>query len=236
MLIGQDFDKIKLDIFGLHLLEPNAFIGDVIILLIALILAYKTKKLDNTAVFFKYWKWFFIVIGVGFFLGGLGHLFYNYSGIPGKTPSWYCGIIACFLVEFALLSIFPNQKLKTILIKISFVKMITVLIIETIIFFTVDLSIDQSKGLIVPTINSIIGLGLTMGFLGYYYQKKINYSFKYLWLSTLVLIPSAVFQGMKINIHPWLDRNDVSHILLIFGLLLYYKSISGYSKNKKLKS
>ena len=33
MLIGRDFDKIEFSSLGLDLLEPNAFIGDNIILL-----------------------------------------------------------------------------------------------------------------------------------------------------------------------------------------------------------
>jgi hypothetical protein len=66
--------------------------------------------------------------------------------------------------------------------------------------------------------------------MGYYYQKTISPSFKYLWISALVLIPTAIIQSKKINIHQWFDRNDVSHILLIVSLFLYYKAIKGYSK------
>lgn len=236
MLIGEDFPKIELDILGLQLLEPNAFIGDTVILIIALILAHKTKKLSSTNSFFIYWRWFFIVFGVGFFFGGLGHLLYNYFGVPGKFISWYSGLISCFLAEMALLSIFPNQKWKGILKRISLIKMLVAFAIETIIFFVVDLTIDQSKGLVVPTINSIIGLGLTFGFLGYCYQRKIDAAFRFLWISTFILIPSAVFQGMKINFHQWFDRNDVSHILLISGILMYYYAISLYYKSTQLKN
>jgi hypothetical protein len=98
------------------------------------------------------------------------------------------------------------------------------------VFVFVDISQDPQKGLIVPTINTIIGLGLVVGTMGYYYQKTISPSFKYLWISTLVLIPTAIIQSKKINIHQWFDRNDVSHILLIVSLFLYYKAIKGYSE------
>jgi hypothetical protein len=64
--------------------------------------------------------------------------------------------------------------------------------------------------------------------LGYYYQKTITTSFKYLWISTLILIPTAIFQSKKINFHQWFDRNDVSHILIIISLIIYYKAIKGY--------
>lgn len=230
MLIGKDFEKIEFDLFGLHLLEPNAFIGDCVILIIALYVGLKIKKLNNTKPFFIYWKWFFIVFGIGFFGGGLGHLLYNYWGLPGKYFSWYSGLVTSFLIEIAMVSIFPNKIWQKRFNYISITKLISAFIAATSIFMTVDLTEDPSKGLIIPTLNSIIGLGLTVGVLGYYYQKKIDVSFKYLWISTLILIPSAFFQAKKINFHQWFDRNDVSHVLLIISLILYYLCIKGYWK------
>lgn len=231
MLIGKDYPKIEFEFLGLDLLEPNTFIGDVIIVILALYFAYKVNKISIKTPYFIYWKWFFIVFGTGFFIGGLAHLFFNYWGIPGKYTSWYSGIIASFLVEYAMISIHPIQKIKTILKKVIWIKLTLALVIETLIFIKLDLNTTPALGLIVPTVNSVIGLGLTLGILGYYYQKKIDSSFKYLWISTLILIPSALFQSLKINFHQWFDKNDVSHILLIIGLILYYISIRNYSKN-----
>lgn len=235
MLIGKDYPKIEFDLFGLELLEPNAFIGDTIILTIALILAYKTSKLSSQNAFFSYWKWFFIIFGFGFFAGGIGHMFYNYFGVPGKYLSWYSGIVASFFVEKAIISIFPIISWKPLLNKIILFKMLLAFFAASYVFATVDLTIDPSKGLVVPTLNSIIGLGLTLGFLGYYYQRKIDPAFRYLWLSTLILIPSAAFQSMKINFHQWFDRNDVSHILLITSLFMYFLCIDSYASSLKLQ-
>ena len=53
MHIGKDFDKIEISLFGFDLVEPNAFIGDSIILIVALLLASKTKKISNSSDFFK---------------------------------------------------------------------------------------------------------------------------------------------------------------------------------------
>ena len=233
MLIGKDFDKIEWDFFGWHLLEPNAFIGDVIILSIALYLAYKIHKLQLKTSFFYYWKWFFIIFGIGFFMGGIGHLMYNYLGLPGKYFSWYSGIVASFLVEKAMISIYPNASWRTFLTKIALGKMVVALVVATIVYTTVDLTTDQSKALLVPTINSIVGLGLTLGVLGFYYSKRINSCFNYLWLSTLILIPSAFLQSLKINFHQWFDRNDASHVLLITSLILYYICIKNFAKSIK---
>jgi hypothetical protein len=228
MLIGRDFDKIETNIFGFKFLEINALYGDTLIFIVALIFAYKVSKLNQKSPFFDYWKWFFIVFGVGFFAGGLGHFVFHYWGLPGKYASWYLGIVAVFLIERAILSIFPNHRWRQILNSFVFLKLMFSIIAETLVLIFIDISEDPQKGLIVPSINTIIGLGLTVGVIGYNYQKTITPTFKYLWISALVLIPSAVFQAKKINFHQWFDRNDVSHILLIISLFLYYKAIQGY--------
>jgi hypothetical protein len=235
MLIGKDYPKIEFDLFGLELLEPNAFIGDTIIFLIALYLAYKTSNLSIKNSFFTYWKWFFIIFGFGFFAGGIGHMMYNYFGVPGKYLSWYGGILASFFVEKAIISIFSKVSWKPTLNAIVVSKLVLAIIAATYVFATVDLTVDPQKGLIVPTLNSIIGLSLSLGVLGYYYQLKIDSSFRYLWMSTLILIPSAVFQAKKINFHQWFDRNDVSHILLITSMFMYFICIEKYAKSLLLE-
>lgn len=227
MLIGKDFDKVEFHLFGWDLVEPNALIGDTIILLVALYFAFKINLFSDKSKFNLYWKYFYIVFGIGFFCGGLGHAFFNYWGVPGKYASWYIGIIACLMIELAMFSIYPTVKFRGILSKIAIIKSVLFLLIQTIVLWKVDLTIDPQKGLLVPTLSSVIGLGLVLGLLSARYQKIYNHNFKFLWISALLLIPAAVVQAMKINIAPLFDRNDISHILLIVTLFLYYKTLKG---------
>ena len=53
MIIGADFPKIEFSLFGLDLVEPNAFIGDTLILAVALLFAYKTHKISGDQPFYK---------------------------------------------------------------------------------------------------------------------------------------------------------------------------------------
>jgi len=229
MLIGKDFEKIEWDFMGLHLLEPNAMIGDIIIFTVAISLAIRVHKHSQKTAFFNHWKWFFIIFGVGFLMGGFGHLFYNYWDLNGKYFSWYSGMFAALMIELAMISIFPKSEWRKTLKTIAYGKLTLSIAIATYIYSTVDLVADPSKGLIVPTLNSVVGLGLSLGLLGYYYQRKIDVSFRYLWISTLILIPSAAVQSMKINVHQWFDRNDISHVLLITSIVFYYIAVKKYN-------
>jgi hypothetical protein len=100
MKIGEDYPKIEWDVLGLELLEPNAFIGDTLIAALAVVLFWKTRALcrKNMNSYNYLWMWFFLVFGVGFFVGGVGHLMYNYFGIFGKYGAWFIGIFSSLLL------------------------------------------------------------------------------------------------------------------------------------------
>ena len=98
------------------------------------------------------------------------------------------------------------------------------------VFMFVDLDVDPSKGLRTSTANTAIGLLFALAYLGARYAKQITPGFKYMWVSVLVVVPTAFFQSMKINISQYFDRNDASHVFLILGLILYYAGAKHYAK------
>lgn len=240
MKIGEDFNPVEFDLFGFHLIEPNALIGDTFIALVSFFFAYKTIKIvkqysrnDINRIFFNNWKIFFIIFGISFIGGGLGHSFFNQWGVEGKYFGWVTSIIAVYFIEQAMLSIFPSVK-RGLYKKLSLYKLIGAEIALLSVFIFADLDANPQKGLLVPSLSTAIGFITCLGLLSRFYQKIITPSFKWFWISVLTMIPSAIFQGLKISIHPLFDRNDMSHILLVVSLILYWKGISGYQKSKKL--
>lgn len=221
MLLGEDFEKVSFELFGLDLLEPNAFITDTLITICAFTFAYKLHHHFPKKPFYNHWKYFFIVFGTSFFLGGLGHVFYNQWGIPGKTPPWFLGIIACFFIEQAFISEHRNKAFSAILKKISITKLILALIGALCVSLFVDLKADYSKGMHVPTINSIIGMGYCLAYLAVSFAKE-NRGYYIFLFGFLMLIPAAIVQSIKLNIHPLFDKNDFSHILIMTSLIFYY--------------
>lgn len=234
MLIGQDYERIEFTLFGLDLVEPNAFIGDFLILIIALFFASEVKKLGIKDPFTKNWRYFFLIFGIGMFLGGLGHVMFKYWGFYGKYLPWYIGITSVFFIEKAMLSLHKNEQVKSVLKKVSRAKLVLALIAETFVFLFADMSLDHSIGLQVPAITTAIGLIYSLAVLGYQYIKQIDSSFKYMFYSVFTLLPSALFVAFKINLHPYFDKNDFSHVILIIGMVLYFKSIKGYALMKNL--
>lgn len=232
MLIGQDYDKIQWNVFGLELVEPNTFIGDVIIFFVAIYFFFQIKRYYSKSTFNVNWMYFYLFFAIGFSLGGFGHLFFNYTGVPGKYPAWFLGMVSSFFIERAMVSIYPKVEKRKLFLQLVTAKLVLFCIAETIVLSTLDIEAKPERGLIVPTLNSVLGLGIALGLLGAMYQQKVHVSFKYLWLGALIIVPSAIFQALKINPAQWFDRNDVSHVLLLLGLIVYFKTIKGYEKKE----
>jgi len=230
LLIGKDFERIEFSVLGVDLLEPNAFIGDSLILIVALFLASRTRKQDINIDFFKNWNYFYLFFGICMFLGGIGHLMFNYWGFYGKYIPWYLGIVSIFFLEKAMISLI-SSKLRILLLRISIIKLVAALILETIIFYYMDMSLDHSIGVRIPATNSAIGFIFSLGVLGNKFKKEIDKNFIYMVYSVFILLPSAIFLGLKINFHPWFDKNDFSHLSLIIAMFLFYRAIKSYGHN-----
>jgi hypothetical protein len=236
MRIGSNYDKIEWKVFNLDLLEPIGFFGDLIIAGFCFYFAYKILKMNTKVLFFYYWRWFFIIFGVSMIVGSFGHLLYNYTGAFGKWFGWLGSLITSIFLEMAFISIYPNTKIKKNLYVISYVKLVLMFIIELLILSFADIDKNQALGLIVPSINFFIGIGFCAGYLGYYYQKTISENFKFFWIGVLVLVPATALQLLKINPHQYFDRNDLSHLILILSLILFYQGLKKLPKIDFAKS
>jgi hypothetical protein len=230
MIVGADFDKIEFSLFGLDLLEPNALISDSLIMITCLVIyLLLRKKVPSTAPFYQYWKWLFILQGAGFFLGGLAHTLYNYTGVIGKYFPLAIGIGFAMMIEHAMISLLDKKQQKSLLL-LSKVKAGIALIILTTLMFTIDVENNLMTLLLVPSLNTTIGYISTLGVIGWIKAKVTSRDLYLLPLSVLTLIPAAIVQSKKISFHPWFDRNDFSHLLIIAALIMYYFAIIGYRK------
>ena len=171
---------------------------------------------------------FFFVFGISFVAGGIGHAWFNYFGIAGKSIAWFTSIYAVYFLEQAMISLYFKADKIALFKGVSKIKLwVTWLSLGAVLVF-IDLKNDPQIGILIPSISTAVGFVLCLGILGKIYAKRIAKTFTYTWISVIVLIPSAIVQGLKISFYPLMDRNDISHILLLIMLILYWKSIVGY--------
>ncbi len=233
-MIGVDFPKIEFQFMGLELLEPMAIITDTLMGGLSLFFAYKmSKNINSELPFYKNWKLFFILFGIGAFVGGIGHTFYNQLGIVGKIPSWISGPLAIFFLEKAMISLYWNKNTVRLLNQISIIKLVVVFLVFLYLLIFADKTHNPNLPFLPVAINTIVGVSSAAGILGFKYTERISVKFKYFWLGVLVMLPTAFIFLLKINLHQWFDKNDFSHILLMIGITYFYLGIFGLYKGLK---
>lgn len=229
-MIGADFEKIQFVLFGLDLVEPMAFVTDVIMGSISIYFGVKVSRMNTAHPFYQYWMWFFLIFGIGSIAGGFGHVLYNYWGTPGKLLSWLSGPLAVYCLEQGMISVYPNHKIFSRLKFASFWKLVLVITAWILILVFADLSEKPGRGFLPIAINTILGVTATAGILGLiYFRKGLSPLYKYFYLGVLVMLPSAFVFLMKINLHQWFDKNDLSHVLLTLGITYFYFGIKRLS-------
>lgn len=221
-MIGADFEKIQFVLFGWDLLEPMALITDSILGILSFVLAYLLAKKKPDNAFRTYWIWFFILFGAGAFLGGLGHAFFNYWGVAGKFPSWILGPLSIYALEQGMIAAYPDEKRLDRLKLFSFWKLILVFIAFTLVCVFAPIAEKPSLAFLPVAFNTIVGVILTAGILGNYYAKKIAPQFKYFVYGVIILFPSAFIFLLKVNLHQWFDKNDLSHVLMGAAIVYFY--------------
>jgi len=235
-MIGVDFPKIEFELFGMQLLEPMALITDSILGILGVFLAYKISKIKSALLFYKYWKLFFLLFGIGAFVGGLGHAFYNLWSFYGKIPSWLFGPVSIYFAEKAMISSHWDNGKKKVFNKIADSKLILVYIAWALILFFGNEDKVSTQPFLPIAINTILGLLTFVGYLGFKYTEKFSAKFKFFWLGVLILIPTAFIFLLKINVHQWFDKNDMSHILMMLAVVYFYLGVKKVSEGLKQKN
>lgn len=214
-------EKLPFMFNGLCLQEPMALVTDWLIAGIAFFLYFKLKSQNGD--FVRNWRFFLISIGYSTFFGGLGHLFFEYTGFYGKIPSWILGIVAAFYAGRAMIS--------THLLKgTTYKNLVYFLYVKLGVFTFLALWFESFTFVLIDT--SITYLIFCLGYGLYYWKNKGFTSFKYMVFGVLILISSAFIFVFEVNLSLWLNKDDLSHLIIATTIIFFYFSISRFNLEK----
>jgi len=210
-------EPIKFDWLGIHFQEPMAIIMNLLISLFCFFAFFQMKKMRNDRAIY-WWKLFFLYFGISTFFGALGHGFFMYSGVPGKFPCWILGCVANVFASKGMLS-FTGYENKSKPVNVfvwskSLILLTAALISQKFIFVTLDAIITY------------------LTFTGGYAIALINRGLKemkFMVIGVLVLIPSAFIFLLKINPHRWLNKDDLSHVLMLGCISCFYLGMRAWN-------
>lgn len=217
---------IEFRFLGMDLLEPNVLITDLLLGILSVSFAIRISRLPSKHPFFNHWTRFLFLFGAGTILGGFGHVFINYLGISGKIPAWILSIVSVYFIEISMFSLLRNERKYKILTRLSLAKLVLVLFLLLLTVITVHPSSKIDSSILVVIINSLFGVILSAGILGYsYYRLGFSKHFLRLVGGVLILIPSSLVFLLELNLLRWFDRNDLSHLIIALGITLFYQAV-----------
>lgn len=206
---GVEQELIEFDIYGLSLQEPIALITNWMMSFFCLYAYFKVKNTTSLEVI--WWKRFFIVFSISTFLAGLGHVFFKYFNVPGKFPNWITSVLAGYFVGKAIIYHITN-KFKSKFLELFLISKGIILLVLSVI----------SQKFIFIAIDAIITYVVFCGLIAYQLYKKGVYEMKFMYYGVLTCIPAIFIFLFKININKWLNKDDLSHLLMLTCIIFFY--------------
>lgn len=157
---------------------------------------------------------FYLVLGISMIFGGLGHLLYQYSGVYGKIPSWILGTLAGYYIGKGILYYWRRRPSYRFLNIFLIVKSITLLVLSLVFLKFIFVAVDV-----------IITYILYPGYIAFRLWMRNKSEMKFFVYGVIILFPSMFIFLMNVNLHRFLNRDDLSHVLMLFCIMFFYEGI-----------
>jgi hypothetical protein len=217
------FEVIEFKIGSLTLQEPMALITNW---LIAAFCFYTVLNIKWTGTYsVKSFRLFYLYLGISTFFGGLGHLFFQYTGIFGKYPSWILAVVAGYYIGRGVLYYWRDRKSYNYFNYFLLIKSVTLLLFSLL-----------TQKFVFVAIDSILTYILYAGYLSLRLWLHKKDEMQYFFYGMLILFPSAFIFLMNINIHRYLNRDDLSHILILGCIISFYIAVKRINQGYSMKS
>ncbi len=220
MLILSVFEKFiqpSIEILNIRIDEPITTATDLLLAAICFYAFLQIRKQDYTGRGKRYFKYYFLILGLGAMTGGLfGHAFQYRLTEGWKLVSWVLTLGSVALIAHALMDV-AKPLVKPIISKILY--RFNILIFALALFFTLwSMAFSPVK------YYTIFGMVIMVGSLCYFIYRKTESRGVLIVMGAVgVGILSAVVFSYEWGLSPWFNHNDISHVILSFSAFSLYK-------------
>ncbi len=207
-----------IDILGLHILEPVTVLTDILLSIFCIYFYNKLNFQGNQALLGKYWRLFFLFIGLATFIGAIAHGFKSYFSEEVYYFVWMTMNVSSIPSSYYLLkatielSEFTDEQ-KAKLTRISFFAMLLLTI------FTMLLN-----NFVLIKINAAIVIILAL--IRHYHTYKKGYSGSgYIVAGFAFSLSSVVVHSAQLSISEWFNFKDISHVIMNISLYIIFTGV-----------
>lgn len=198
---------------GIILSEPNLFLSDMVLAMVAFY-CYTKIKLGSAV---SGYANFFLLTGVSAAGSGFGHLFTFYTDEYLKVLAWIFSLTANYFIIQASARQLLILSTRKFLSAFAVVKLVSAL--GFLFYF---------QKFHVVTIDTVISIGLISLPVHFQRWKQTSHpGYKLFCLGILFTMLTAVVGGFKLSISEnWFNHKDLNHLIICGGMLLMYKAIN----------
>lgn len=203
--------------FGIRIDEPVTTLTDLLVSAVCFYAFFKLKKIPNQNRVHTFLTYYFLTMGLATLIGGvIGHGFLYLFSFAWKLPGWLVSMFSIALIERA--SIHYAQPLikpgiGRFFSVMNVVELITFITItfSTLDFFYVEAHSTYGLLIVVSSFNMMV-----------YIKRKTRASKFFLSAVFIIILSSIVFMN-EIDISPWFNHFDISHIGMAISAYLFYR-------------
>ena len=215
--VFEKFIQPSIEILNIRIDEPITTATDLLLAAICFYAFFQIRKLECTDRVKRYFKYYFLILGLGAMTGGLlGHAFLYRLSEGWKLVSWVLSLSSVALIAHALMEI-AKPFVKPLISRL--ISLFNVLIFVLALFFTL-----WSMAFAPVKYYMLFGMVVMVGSVCYFiYRKTGNKGVLVLMGGVGVGVISAIIFSFEWGLSPWFNHNDISHVILIFSAFSIYK-------------
>lgn len=208
--------QTAIQLFGVRIDEPMATLTDVIVASVCFYAFYQLNKRQLPGRSQMYFRYYFLLMGVATFLGGvIGHGFLYALSFGWKLPGWIVSMVSVALVERSAIAHARP------LIKPGFAKFFLYFnLVELVVIITITMTTLNFKWV---EVHSGYGLlAIVSSFHLYTYLKTKDQGSLTILKAVAVTCIGSGFFIFKISFGKWFNYIDISHVFLAVSAYLFY--------------
>lgn len=213
----SDSGQPAIEIFDVTIMEPMVTFTDFWITAVCIYAFYQLMKLNKAGKVHQYIRWYFLIMAVATFLGGLlGHAFQYAAGLEWKLPGWLISMLSVMAIERAsIMHAKPiiNPKFAKVLEIANVVELLTFAVITftTLNFFFIQVHSAYGLGLVVLPLHFLI------------FWRTRSKGSRIFVLTVLFATLAAFFYTSEIGLHTWFNHLDLAHSVMAISMYFFYQ-------------
>ena len=215
--VFQNYVQPSVEFMNVRIDEPITTATDLILAAICFYAFFRIKKEETYGRVKKYFKDYFLTLGLGALFGGLfGHAFLYRLSPEWKLVSWIFTLCSVAFMAHALLEVAkPMVKPHVTRLIVRF----NLLILAVAFFYTLwSLAFSPVK------YYTIFGMVVVGGSLSYFiYQRTACRGVVKIVGAVAIGLLSALIFSYELGISPWFNHNDISHVILSYSAFVMHK-------------